>query len=120
MGDVGEGFIGATLTRIDQKNMVRPHLAESFEPSDGAKKWVFKLHPGLTFHDGRSLTAADVVATYEYHRSEKAKSAARSILSNIASVAADGAQTGIYFDRPSAATLARIADALRVPAVESA
>ncbi|MET0346365.1 MAG: exodeoxyribonuclease V subunit beta [Casimicrobiaceae bacterium] len=34
--------------------------------------------------------------------------------------AAGGAQTGVYFDRPSAATLARIADALRVPAVESA
>src|SRR5262245_28402272 len=33
MGDVGEGFIGATLTRIDQKNLVQPHLAESFESS---------------------------------------------------------------------------------------
>jgi len=96
MGDVGEGFIGATLTRIDQKNLVQPHLAESFEPSDGAKKWVFKLHKGLTFHDGRNLTAADVVATYDYHRSEQAKSAARSILSNVASIAADDPQTVVF------------------------
>ena len=96
MGDVGEGFIGATLTRIDQKNLVQPHLAESFEPSDGARKWVFKLRNGLTFHNGRSLTAADVVATYDYHRSETAKSAARSILSNVVSVAADGAQTVVF------------------------
>jgi peptide/nickel transport system substrate-binding protein len=96
MGDVGEGFIGATLTRIDQKNLVQPHLAESFEPADGAKKWVFKLHKDLSFHDGRGLTAKDVVATYDYHRSEKAKSAARSILTNVASITADDAQTIVF------------------------
>jgi peptide/nickel transport system substrate-binding protein len=96
MGDVGEGFIGATLTRIDQQNLTQPHLAESFEPSDGARKWVFKLRNGLTFHDGRDLTAKDVVATYEYHRSEKAKSAARSILTNVASVTADDPQTVVF------------------------
>ena len=30
MGDVGEGFIGATLTRIDQKNLVQPASRREF------------------------------------------------------------------------------------------
>jgi peptide/nickel transport system substrate-binding protein len=96
MGDVGQGFIGAGLTRIDQKNEARPHLAESFEPSDAARKWVYKLRRGLVFHDGRPLTSRDVVATYEYHRSEAAKSAAKSILAGIERIEADGPETVVF------------------------
>ena len=71
------GFvIGSCLTGIDQKNNAAPDLAESFEAADGAKTWVYKLRKGIEFHNGKSLTAADVVATYNYHRGENSKSAA--------------------------------------------
>ena len=55
-------------------------MAESFEPSDDAKSWVYKLRKGVTFHNGKTLTAADVVATYNYHRGEGSKSAAKPIM----------------------------------------
>ena len=48
-----QGTLSNGLTEIDAKGNVVPDLAESFEPSDGAKKWVFKLRKGATFHNGK-------------------------------------------------------------------
>jgi len=94
--DMSVGMWGAQLTQIDQKTNVVPHLAESFEPADNATKWVFKLRKGLTFHNGKSLTAADVVETYNYHRGENSKSAVKSVLEIVKDVQADGAETVIF------------------------
>ena len=44
-----------------------PDLAESFEPADDAKTWVFKIRKGVTFHNGKTVTADDVVASYRHH-----------------------------------------------------
>lgn len=91
------GFVtGNCLTAIDQKNNAVPDLAESIEPSPDAKTWVFKLRKGVEFHNGKSLTAADVVATYDYHRGEASKSAAKSVLADITEVKADGPDTVIF------------------------
>ena len=38
-------------------------LAESMEPSADAAVWQIKLRPDVTFHDGKPLTAADVIYT---------------------------------------------------------
>lgn len=91
----GQAFFGATLVEIDQKNGVQPNLAESIESADGATKWIFKLRKGLTFHNGKPLTSADVVATYDYHRGENSKSGARGLLAGVADVKADGPETVI-------------------------
>lgn len=51
-----------------------PWLAESAERSDDGKVWTVKLRPGLTWHDGRPLTADDVKFTYEYfHKTEQGR-----------------------------------------------
>jgi peptide/nickel transport system substrate-binding protein len=95
MQSLGSLF-GEPLVGIDQKSNVVPALAESFEPSDGAKKWVFKLRKDLAFHNGKSLTAEDVVATYDHHRGKDSKSAAKSILDQIADIKADGVDTVVF------------------------
>jgi peptide/nickel transport system substrate-binding protein len=41
---------------------MEPALAESWEISDDLLTWTFTLREGVTFHDGRALTADDVVA----------------------------------------------------------
>jgi ABC-type transport system substrate-binding protein len=42
---------------------VVPALAESYEPNADLTEWTFHLRKGVTFHNGFSLDAADVVAT---------------------------------------------------------
>lgn len=39
-------------------------LAEEITPSKDARKWTIRLKKGVTFHDGKPLTAADVIYTY--------------------------------------------------------
>jgi peptide/nickel transport system substrate-binding protein len=92
----GKSLFSAPLVQVNVKNEAAPHVAESFEPADGANKWVFKIRKGITFHDGRTLTADDVVATINYHIGPDSKSPAKSVLSSITSVKADGPDTVIF------------------------
>lgn len=43
---------------------VVPALAESYEASDDLMTWTFHLRPGVSFHDGSSLDANDVVMSF--------------------------------------------------------
>jgi peptide/nickel transport system substrate-binding protein len=90
------GTLSNSLTEIDAKGNAIPDLAESFEPSDSAKKWVFKLRKGATFHNGKAVTADDVVASVMHHRIEGTKSAAKSLLEPVSSVKADGPETVVF------------------------
>jgi peptide/nickel transport system substrate-binding protein len=92
----GKGLSGAPLVRINPKGAVEPYLAESVEPSDGAKKWVFKLRKGVTFHNGKALTADDVIGTINYHNGPDSKSPGKAYLTGVASVKADGAETVVF------------------------
>jgi peptide/nickel transport system substrate-binding protein len=44
---------------------VIPALAESYEPNADGTVWTFHLRQGVTFQDGSTFDANDVVATYE-------------------------------------------------------
>jgi peptide/nickel transport system substrate-binding protein len=92
----GKSTFGAGLVQVNAANSAVPHIAESFEPADGAQKWIFKIRKGITFHDGRSLTADDVVNTINYHIGADSKSPAKSVLSSITSVKADGPDTVVF------------------------
>ncbi|WP_431284980.1 ABC transporter substrate-binding protein [Humitalea sp. 24SJ18S-53] len=48
-----------TLLTQDERLIARPALAESWRAIDPLT-WEFKLRPGVRFHDGSPLTAADV------------------------------------------------------------
>lgn len=82
-----------TLTEIDPHNNIVPSLAESWESTPDATRWVFKIRKGVEFQNGRSLTAKDVVATINYHRGEKTKSSVKPIVKPIKSIKADGKYT---------------------------
>jgi peptide/nickel transport system substrate-binding protein len=42
-----------------------PHLAESMTSNSDATIWTIKLRRGITFHDGKPFTAADVIYTFQ-------------------------------------------------------
>ena len=44
---------------------LRPMLAESYTVSQDGLTYTFKLRPGVTFHNGRALTADDLVYSLE-------------------------------------------------------
>ena len=68
------------LFEVDNEGAVIPELAESYEASSDAKTWVIKIRKGVEFHNGKSLTADDVVASLNHHRGEDSKSAGKSLL----------------------------------------
>ncbi|PBC09825.1 ABC transporter substrate-binding protein [Mesorhizobium sp. WSM3859] len=57
--------VGEYLILDDPKDGLQPKLALSWEADETAKRWTFKLRPGVKFHDGRTVTAKDVVASFE-------------------------------------------------------
>ncbi len=88
MTGIGWAF-GNNLTEIDNDGKLVPELAESYESSD-AKTWSFKLRKGVEFHNGKSLTPEDVIASINHHRGEDSKSAAKGLLTPVIDIRADG------------------------------
>ena len=83
------------LTHIDSDGKLKGDLAESYE-SDDAKTWVFNLRKGIEFHNGKTMTSADVLATFDYHGNENSKSAAKGLLTSVKSMKADGPNTVVF------------------------
>ncbi|HNV71303.1 MAG TPA: ABC transporter substrate-binding protein, partial [Candidatus Ozemobacteraceae bacterium] len=63
--DVSEGLVQAKifdgLVRYDENMKLVGDLAESWEIIEEGRSYVFHLRPGVLFHDGTPLTAADIV-----------------------------------------------------------
>ena len=53
-----------SLTAVDSSARVQPALAASWEIQSGGKRVVFHLRSGLSFSDGSSLKASDVVTSW--------------------------------------------------------
>lgn len=79
-----------TLTEVDASGKLVSSLAESWETSTDAKTWSFKLRSGVEFHDGKTLTSADVVDSINLHRGEESKSAGKPLLEAVKDVRRDG------------------------------
>jgi len=84
------------LVEVDHSGNLVPELAESWEASPGAMKWMFRIRKGVEFHNGKSLTSEDVIASLNHHRGADTKSAAKAILSPVKEIAADG-KYGVIF-----------------------
>lgn len=80
---------GNNLVEVDATGGLQPELAESYGSED-AKTWVFTLRQGVEFHNGQTLTPADVIATINHHRGEGSKSAVNGLVKQIKDMRADG------------------------------
>ncbi|HEY0918876.1 ABC transporter substrate-binding protein [Devosia sp.] len=86
---INEAFNGnvyEALFQLTDAGTVEPRLVDSFERSDDGLTYTFKLKPGVTFHSGDPLTAADVKYSIERVTAEASKSSRKKSLSTIASI----------------------------------
>ena len=64
--DLSGGLTGWDLSSADKASTVIPGLATEWKVDDADKtKWIFKLRPGVTFHDGSPFNADAVVWNVE-------------------------------------------------------
>jgi len=96
MINVNFGQLRNCLTEIGPDNQLRPELAESWEASADASTWTFKIRQGVEFHNGKTLDANDVVASFNHHLGEDTESAAKGIVKAIQEVKADGKDTVVF------------------------
>ncbi|MBB4302016.1 peptide/nickel transport system substrate-binding protein [Rhodobium orientis] len=78
------------LTEVANDGSLVPELAESWDVTEDAKTWTFKLRPGVTFHNGKTMDAGDVIASFQHHMGEDSKSGAKPIVEQITDIKADG------------------------------
>ena len=73
---------GEFLAR-DNVGTLQPSLATKWTPSAGGKVWTFTLRPGVKFHDGGTMTADDVVYTFQQLADPKNSSNALSTFNGV-------------------------------------
>ncbi|WP_311031769.1 ABC transporter substrate-binding protein [Mesorhizobium koreense] len=81
---------GELLVELKPDGGLEQRIAESIESAPDAKTWTMKIRKGIEFHNGKTVTAADVVATLERHGDKKSKSAALGILQGIDTMKVNG------------------------------
>jgi peptide/nickel transport system substrate-binding protein len=91
------------LVEVDDKNQIKPELLESLEPSDNAQEWVCNVRKGITFSNGKTLDADDIVYSINLHRGEGSKSGAAGPMKPIKDVVKmDANQVKIVLEAPDA------------------
>jgi len=61
-----DGLLAFTKAGGDAAFTVVPDIAEALPtPSNGGKTWVFKIRKGIKFSNGKEVTPADVVASFQ-------------------------------------------------------
>jgi peptide/nickel transport system substrate-binding protein len=78
-----QGAVFDSLAEVGADGLLKGELAESWEASADAKVWTFNLRRGVTFHNGKSFGADDVIESLQMHVAEGSKSAAQPIVSAI-------------------------------------
>lgn len=102
------------LTEFDRESRIVPALAAEWTNPDD-RTWVFRLRKGVRFHDGRELTAADVVFSLERARKHP-RTGLASYLVEVSSVReVDASTVEIRTARPFAALLAKLSPIAVVP-----
>lgn len=85
--------VANTLTELAPDGSLVPSLSTSWEASPDAKIWTFKLRGDAEFHNGKTMTIEDVIASLNYHRGESSQSVGKPILASVTDIKADGPET---------------------------
>lgn len=104
------GVIYGTLTELDSTLKVVPGLAESWDVSADGLTITLHLRSGVTFHDGKPFTSADVKYSLDAIALEATVAVAAATLASVQEVQAPDPQTAVIkLKNPDAAILAGLA-----------
>ncbi|NEX47695.1 ABC transporter substrate-binding protein [Pseudotabrizicola algicola] len=81
---------GEMLVDVGATGELQMRLAEEVSANADATEWQFKIRQGVEFHNGKTVTAEDVVATLRRHTDEKSQSGALGIVQGITEMSASG------------------------------
>jgi peptide/nickel transport system substrate-binding protein len=73
------------LVEIDTQNKVVPELFESWEAKPGAQQWIFNVRKGVTFSNGKTLDAEDIIYSINLHRGDT-KSAGKVVFEDVTEI----------------------------------
>lgn len=90
------GAVGNCLAEVDADGKLVPELAEEWEASAGAAVWRFRLRDGVTFHNGKTLVADDVIATINHHRGADTKSGGKALVAAVKDIRKDGDRAVVF------------------------
>lgn len=92
----------STLVRYNKDLTLAPDLATEWEASKGGQVWTFKLRKDVEFHNGKSLTAEDVIYSLNRHRGEDSDSIIKAWLAPVVDIKKDGDDTIVFeLDAPN-------------------
>ena len=90
------------LTRFMGDGSIVPGLAESWEISGDGTVYTFKLHDGVTFHDGTTMDAEDVKFSLDRARAEDSTNAQKALFAGITDVSVlDPSTVQVTLDGPN-------------------
>ncbi len=90
------------LTFLDETGQIQLELADSID-SDDAKTWFIKLKPDVAFHDGHTLTSADVVFSLQRHLDPDVGSKVAAIAKQMTEISAvDSSTVKVVLAEPNA------------------
>ena len=91
------------LIEIGPGGTLVPELATEWGANDDLTVWTFKLREGVEFHNGKTMTADDVVFSLNMHRGEKSYSQSKSLMGGITEIKPNGAnEVVITLNAPNA------------------
>jgi len=83
-------LLGARLVDWFPETGLTPNLATEWEANADSTQWRFKMLQGAEFHNGKTVTAEDVVYSFNRHLDPSEGSVANAYLGDVESFAADG------------------------------
>ena len=97
-----------SLYTVDKDWSPIPHLAEGHTVTDGGRQYTIALRKGVRFHNGKEMTAADVVASL--HRWGRMATVGKALWKSVEAVDAKGPyEVVIHLKEPSGVLLSWLA-----------
>ncbi len=95
-------LIYSSPLKYDSSGTLQGDVAANYSSEDGGKRLRLNLREGLKWHDGKDLTANDIVFTIAQLKQPRVNSSLRDSLAGVEAVAIDGKTVDISSSKPLA------------------